>query len=329
MTALTVLFIGGTGIISSACAPASIAAGHQLTILNRGATPTRPLPEGAEVVHADIRDPASVREALGRPHASTWSSTSSRSPPSTCRPTSTCSPATSGSTCSSARRRPTRSRRPRCRSASRRRCATRGGSTPATRSPARTCWSRAYREDGFPATIVRPSHTYDRTAIPTMSGWTDVDRMRRGLPVVVHGDGTSLWTLTHHADFAAAFVGLLGNPQAYGDSFTITSDFWLTWDQIYTELAVAAGVPKPQLVHVTSEAIAAASPSSARACSATRRTRSSSTTARSSRLVPGWQAKIPFAVGAREIVDWYDADASRRVVDPAMDALWDKLTATA
>ena len=91
----------------------------------------------------------------------------------------------------------------------------------------------AYREAGFPATIVRPSHTYDKTLIPTTGGWTDVARMRAGKPVVVHGDGTSLWTLTHSDDFAVAFVGLLGHPAAIGDSFTITSDEYLPWNTIY------------------------------------------------------------------------------------------------
>ena len=92
---------------------------------------------------------------------------------------------------------------------------------------------RTYREDGFPATIVRPSHTYDRTQVPYDTGWTAIERMRRGKPIVVHGDGTSLWTLTHSTDFAKGFMGLLGNAQAIGDSFHITSDEVLTWNQIH------------------------------------------------------------------------------------------------
>ena len=113
----------------------------------------------------------------------------------------------------------------------------------------------AYRSNGFPATIVRPSHTYDETHVPCMGGWTDIDRMRRGLPVVVQGDGTSLWVMTHHDDFAKAFVGLLGHPQAIGDSFQITSDEWLTWNQIYHLMAAAAGV-EPILLHIASDTIA-------------------------------------------------------------------------
>ena len=90
----------------------------------------------------------------------------------------------------------------------------------------------AYREAGFPATIVRPSHTYDRTLVPFDGGWTVIGRMRQGKPIVVHGDGTSLWTLTHHQDFAQGFVPLLGHPRTLGDAFHITSDDVLTWNQI-------------------------------------------------------------------------------------------------
>ena len=98
-----------------------------------------------------------------------------------------------------------------------------------------------YREEGYPMTIVRPSHTYDETHVPLEGGWTAVDRMRRGEPVVVHGDGTSLWTLTHHTDFARDFVHLLGNPRTLGEAFHITSDDVLTWDQIAHALGAAAG----------------------------------------------------------------------------------------
>ena len=106
-------------------------------------------------------------------------------------------------------------------------------------------------------TIVRPSHTYDETSVPLDGGWTAVDRMRRGEPVVVHGDGTSLWTLTHHTDFARDFVPLLGNPRTLGEAFHITSDDVLTWDQVAHALGAAAGA-EPRIVHVPSDAIAAA-----------------------------------------------------------------------
>jgi nucleoside-diphosphate-sugar epimerase len=103
----------------------------------------------------------------------------------------------------------------------------------------------AYREQGFPATIVRPSHTYDKTLVPLKGdgevggGWTVLGRMLAGKPVIVHGDGTSLWTMTHHDDFARAFVPLLGHPRTLGEAIHITSDDVLTWNQIAQALAAA------------------------------------------------------------------------------------------
>jgi nucleoside-diphosphate-sugar epimerase len=105
---------------------------------------------------------------------------------------------------------------------------------------------------GFPLTVVRPSHTYDDANPPLPGGWTVVDRIARGAEIPVHGDGTSLWTLTHAEDFAQGLVGLLGNPRAIGETFNITGSDVYTWDQIYTIVAEALGV-RPRLVHVASE----------------------------------------------------------------------------
>ena len=134
---------------------------------------------------------------------------------------------------------------------------------------ARISWSGRTGTTGLPVTIVRPSHTYDETLLPFDGGWTVVDRMRRGVPVVVHGDGTSLWTLTHATDFARAFVGLLGHPGAIGDTFHITSDEWLAWNEIYTIVGKAAGV-EPQLVHVPRTRSPPPTRHGAPGCSATR-----------------------------------------------------------
>ena len=117
----------------------------------------------------------------------------------------------------------------------------------------------AYREQDFPATIVRPSHTYDPTLVPFDGGWTVIDRMRRGRPTVVHGDGTSFWTLTHSRDFAKAFVPLLADPRTLGDAVHITSDEHLTWDAVARGLASAAGATA-DIVHVGSARLARAIP---------------------------------------------------------------------
>jgi nucleoside-diphosphate-sugar epimerase len=118
---------------------------------------------------------------------------------------------------------------------------------------------RAHVDDGFPATIVRPSHTYDEANPPLVGGWTIFDRIERGAEIVVHGDGTSLWTLTHAADLAQGLVGLLANQRAVGEAFHITSDDVYTWDQIYALVGDALGV-KAKLVHVPSEFFPIAAP---------------------------------------------------------------------
>ncbi len=184
---------------------------------------------------------------------------------------------------------------------------------------------RAYRDDGFPVTVVRPSHTYDRTRIALLGGWTDIHRMRQGLPVLVHGDGTSLWTLTHSRDFAKAFVGLLGRPQAVGESYTITSDEFLPWDQVYRLFARAAGVAEPELVHVASETIAAHDPERGPWLLGDRSHSVVFDNSKIKSLVPSFQCSIPFAEGAREIVRWHDAHPALQQIDAGFMDLSDRL----
>jgi len=186
---------------------------------------------------------------------------------------------------------------------------------------------RAYREEGFPITIVRPSHTYDRTRLPFQNRYTVVDRMRKGQPVVVHGDGTSLWVLTHHRDFAKGFVGLLGNPHAIGDAVHITSDEVLTWNQIFTILAHAAGVAEPRLVHVPSELIAAFDPDWGAGLLGDKAHSVIFDNDKIKRLVPDFAATIPFSQGAEEVIAWFDADPARRVVDPEANVLLERIIA--
>src|ERR1051326_1602119 len=123
---------------------------------------------------------------------------------------------------------------------------------------------KAYREEGFPVTIVRPSLTYGDTQIPLITNswekpYTIVDRMLKNKQVVVPGDGTSLWVITHNTDFAKGFIGLIGHEQAIGNAFHITSDEVLTWDQLYRLVGAAAGV-EPNLLHIPSDFIVACLP---------------------------------------------------------------------
>ncbi len=327
MTSLKVLFIGGTGIISSACGERALSTGIDLTILNRGTTSTRAVPEGAELLTGDIRDPGSVRSVLGDREFDAVVDFIAFTPDHVRTDLELFAGRTGQyvfiSSASAYQTPPAR--------------------LPIVEStPLRNPhweYSRnkiacedllvsAYRDDGFPATIVRPSHTYDRTAIPLTGGWTDIHRMRQGQQVVVHGDGTSLWALTHHADFAHAFNGLLGNPKAVGDSFHITSDESLTWNQIYEAMAAAAGV-EPRLVHVSTDTIVAAEPGLEGALLGDKAHSVIFDNTKVKALVPDYVATIPFATGAREIVDWYDAHPERQSVNDDLNATFDKLVAAA
>ena len=142
----------------------------------------------------------------------------------------------------------------------------------------------------------------------------------------MHGDGTSLWTLTHHDDFARAFVPLLGHPRTLGEAIHITSDDVLTWNQIAESLAAALGVTA-RLVHVPSDAIAAADPDWGAGLLGDKAHSMVFDNAKLRSIVPGWRAVIPFEQGAREIVEWYLADPARQVTDASLDAVMDKLAA--
>jgi nucleoside-diphosphate-sugar epimerase len=183
----------------------------------------------------------------------------------------------------------------------------------------------AYRQHKFPMTIVRPSHTYDKTLLPPQGGYAVIQRMRQGKPVIVHGDGTSLWTLTHHRDFARGFLALLGNVQAIGQAYHITSDEWLTWDQIHHILGRAAGV-EPQLVHIPSETIAAYDPDWGASLLGDKAHSMIFDNSKIKRLAPDFAASaIPFTRGAEEILAWYDADLDRQIANPEFDRLVDRI----
>lgn len=319
-----ILFIGGTGVISAAAAELAVALGHRLTLLNRGKSAARPAPEGAEVVTADIRDAAAVREALRGREFDAVADFISFTPDHAAAAVEQFSGWTGQyvfvSSASAYQKPP--ARLPILES------------TP-LRNPfwqysrdkiaCEDLLMRAYRDDGFPVTVVRPSHTYDRTKIALLGGWTDIHRMRQGLPVLVHGDGTSLWTLTHSRDFAKAFVGLLGRSQAVGESYTITSDEFLPWDQVYRLFARAAGVAAPELVHVASETIAAHDAGRGPWLLGDRAHSVVFDNSKIKSLVPSFHCSIPFADGAREIVRWHDAHPERQQVDAGFMELSDRL----
>jgi nucleoside-diphosphate-sugar epimerase len=325
-TGLRVLFIGGSGVISSACSQLAVERGIDLTVLNRGRSEDRPLPAEATVLRADIADRAAVAGVLGEREFDAVVDWVAFTPDQVQADIEMFGGRTRQyvfiSSASAYQTPPER--------------------VPVVEStPLRNPfwqYSRdkiacedllvsAHREDGFPMTIVRPSHTYDKTLVPFDGGWTVVDRMRQGKPVVVHGDGTSLWTLTHHKDFARGFVPLLGRRSALGEAFHITSDEAPTWNAIAHMLADAAGV-EADIVHVPSDAIAAADSDWGAGLLGDKAHSMLFDNSKLRQLVPDFAATIPFETGAREIVAWYDEDASRRQVDAHLDAVMDSLVKT-
>ncbi|HON12658.1 MAG TPA: SDR family oxidoreductase [Treponema sp.] len=186
---------------------------------------------------------------------------------------------------------------------------------------------REWLEKSFPITIIRPSHTYSKSWLPT--AWTSSDftvaaRMLAGKPVVVHGDGQSLWTLTHSRDFAVGLAGLLGNRAAIGEVIQITGDEALTWDAIHHTLAQALGV-EPKLVHIPSDFIARIDPEMGAHFLGDKTYSAVFDCSKLKRLVPAFKTTISFNQGIRESVDWYLEDPSRQKVNIHIDGVIEKV----
>ena len=190
---------------------------------------------------------------------------------------------------------------------------------------------RAYREEGFPYTVIRPSLTYGDTQITLpINSWsksfTVVDRMRRGKKVIVPGDGSSLWVITHNTDFAKGLIGLLGQQQAIGEAFHITSDEVLTWDQIFKTVGAAVGV-EPQLIHISSDFIAACLPDKKGTLIGDKAVSVVFDNSKIKNFVPDFSATTTFAEGVRRSLAWFDADPARKQIDTEVNDRLDKLIA--
>ena len=321
---MKILFIGGTGFISTAVSRQAVANGHELYLLNRGQR-TRDV-AGSHSLTADIHNPQEIHDALqgirfdvvvdwiaftqedierdlalfsGKMKQYIFISSASayQKPPSDyliTESTPLCNPYWDYSRNKIA-------------------CEER--------------LLRAYREDGFPATIVRPSLTYDPNFPIAIGGWgcyTLADRLKRGKPIIVHGDGSSLWVVTHAEDFGRGFLGLIGNYQAIGNAFHITSDEVLTWDQIYRTIAEALGV-EPNIVHIPSDFIARVAPEKAGSLLGDKTWSVVFDNSKVKRFAPGFQAVIPFREGIRRTLNWFDEDERRRRVDPAINEQMDRI----
>ena len=180
---------------------------------------------------------------------------------------------------------------------------------------------RAWREEKFPVTIVRPSYTYNHyfpVAVGGFGCYTLADRLKKGKPVIVHGDGTSLWVMTHAEDFGRGFLGLLGNQQAIGEAFHITSDEVLTWDEIYRTIAEALGV-KANIVHVPSDFIVRVAPQLTGNLFGDKSWSTVFDNTKIKTFVPGFKAVIPFSEGIRGAAKWFDADEKRKWLDETVN----------
>jgi len=326
---MKVLFIGGTGIISTACTQLTAERGIELTLLRRGHRAAS-IPDSVASIVADIADEAAVKHALGNSTFDAVVDWIAFTPDQVERDIRLFRERTDQYvfiSSASAYQKPlshyliTES-------------------TPL----ANPYWQyscdkiacedrllREYRENGFPITIVRPSLTYGDTQIVlAINSWqksyTALDRMRRGKKVIVPGDGTSLWVVTHNSDFAHGLVGLLGATQAIGHAFHITSDEVLTWDQIYTITAHAAGV-EPKIVHIASDYLGACIPDLVGSLTGDKSASVVFDNTKIKRFVPDYCANVRFAEGVKRTVAWFDADPARRVIDEEADAAWERIIA--
>ena len=324
---MKVLFIGGTGIISTACTQLAASRGIDLTLLTRGRRAAG-LPPGVKTVTADIEDIAATSRALAGQAFDAVVDWIAFEPAHIERDIELFRGRTRQFvfiSSASAYQKPV-------------------GNYLITESTplANPFWDysqkkiacedrlmQAYREEGFPITIVRPSLTYGETQITlAINSWTRsftvVDRMRRGKKVIVPGDGSSLWVITHNSDFAKGLVGLLAREQAIGHAFHITSDEVMCWDQWYRLTAEAAGA-EPQLVHIASDFIAACIPEARGGLLGDKAASVVFDNTKIKRLVPGYCATVPFTQGIRRTIAWFDADPARKQIDDEANARWDKL----
>ncbi|HPG40152.1 MAG TPA: SDR family oxidoreductase [bacterium] len=320
---MKVLFIGGTGTISSACSQLAVERGIDLYLLNRGVTTIRPIPEQAKLINGDIRDKERLRTIL-RDHSFDvvvdWvaytpqhietdielfrhktgqyvfiSTASAYQKPLVKLPVTEDTPLDNPF-----------------------------WQYSRDKIACEELLFKTWRHTGFPVTVVRPSHTYDQTRLPNHGRWTEIDRMKRGLPVVVHGDGTSVWVLTHHRDFARGLVGLLGNARAIGEAFHITSDELLTWNGIFRILAGEAG-GTANIINVPSAFINAFDPEWGAGLLGDKAHSMIFDNSKIKEFVPDFKCTIPFSQGAREIIGWFNAHPEWRKVDENYNQLLDRI----
>ena len=317
---IRVLFIGGTGVISSACSRLCIEKGYDLYLLNRGRS-QRPVPEGAKTLISDFSDKKDVSAVLGKKDFDVvvnWiaytqadvqadyklfrdrtnqyifiSSASAYRKPATILPITENEPLINPFWKYSNHK-----------------------------IECEKYLETMYTQFDFPVTIIRPSHTYDQTKIPLHGGYTALDRMYRGKEIIIHDQGQSKWTLTHHLDFAAGFLPVFGNAGTIGEVYHITSDEVLTWNEICQLLADAAGV-ETKIRHIPSKFIHSIDTEWGDGLLGDKAHDMIFDNTKIKKLNPEFKAKIPFAEGAREIVRWYSGHPDQCQINLELDRTMD------
>jgi nucleoside-diphosphate-sugar epimerase len=324
---MDILFIGGTGIISTACVTEALEAGHDVSVLNRGRSSLpSPVPDDRSFT-ADASNETEVREVLGNRRFDAviqWTAYVPEQVELDLRLYADAGQYVFISSASAYEKPPT--------------TWLITESTPLRNDfwqysrdkiACEKVLQEAHQSIGFPMTIIRPSLTYGCSQIPLAIGswakpYTVVDRMRRGAKVLVPGDGTSIWTITHSSDLARGLIPLLGRAEAIGEDFHITSDEALTWNQIYSLVGKAAGV-EPDILHVPSDGMVAADPDLLGTLWGDKINSSVFDNSKLRTLVPDFKAEVPFEEGIRETVEWFDAEPRRQEIDERANALWDRV----
>jgi nucleoside-diphosphate-sugar epimerase len=324
---MKLLFIGGTGIISSACSDLAVARGHELFVLNRSMSKKYPIPQGATVLQADVnRDEVRLATLLAGHRFDAVVDYLAYTVNDIERDLRLFRGKTDQFvfiSSASAYQKPPKNY------------------VITERTPLENpyweysrnkiaCEDRllfAYLEEGFPVTIVRPSHTYGLSQIPFgvsswQHPWTVIDRMKRRQKVIIPGDGTSLWVLTWNADFAKGLIGLLGNKKAIGEAFQITSDEVLSWNQIHLEAYQALGL-EPNVIRIPSDLIAAYHPHSLGSLIGDKSNSVVFDNNKIKRFVPDYSCEVAWTEGVRRSLEWFEAHPEFQTIDHEMNSIWD------
>ena len=324
---MKVLYIGGTGTISASCVARSVAEGSEVHILNRGRNPSgRPVPEAVSVHTADVYDVSTTADALAGHEFDCvvdFLSFDEKDAAAAVQQWTGRTAQYIQISSASIYHKPVH-RVPFTESTPRR-----NPYLPYARAKIRAenVVRAAYEEEQFPATIVRPSHTYDDARPPLPGDWTAWDRLVRGDEVVVPGDGTNLWTITHASDLAVGLTGLIGNHQAIGEDFHITSDEALPWDEIYRSIATAAG-SAGRLRHLPTELISVVAPEWGWTPLFAGDLGHSALfdNSKIKRFVPAFRPVVTWPAGARRLAAWRAAHPASTQPDPEADAIMERLT---